>query len=132
MLKILFLILAVGIAGISGNYIQSAEMNNVVGLLHGSLGVVSNPGELDEIRSAVKDFIDLRKHRNSEDAKIKATELDQRLNSLELVRTHCTESISTLDLAFESDPYEKLQQICPILKNLTFSRAVQLFTQFDN
>ena len=128
----MFLIIAIGIAGIFGNYIQNAEMTSVVDLLQGSFGIVSNPDELNDIRSAVKDFAELRQHRNSDDAKIKAAELDQRLNNLELVRTYCKQSISTLDLAFESAPYEKLQQMCPILKNLSFSRATQLFLQFGN
>lgn len=131
MFKLLFLIIAVGMAGIFGNYIQNAEMNSVTEILHNSLGIISNPTELGEIHSSVNDFIELRKDRYSSDANLKAAELDQRLNDLRLVQTYCEQKISTLDLAFNDDPYGKLQQMCPILKNFSFSKAAQLFGQFD-
>ena len=67
--------------------------------------------------------------RSRPDAKLKATELDDRINSLEIVKNFCNQKISTLDLALENDPYGKLQQICPVLKNLQFSKAAQLFSK---
>ena len=128
--KLLMLIMTTGLIGTFTNYIQYAEMNSVSEILQSSFGIITNPAEFDEIRSSVNDFIELRKNRDASDVNLIAAELDQRLNNLELVRTHCNQKIFTLDLAFEDDPYGKLQQMCPILKNLSFAKAAQLFGQF--
>ena len=56
-----------------------------------------------------------------------AKKLDERVNSLGLVKMYCQQRISTLELAFEKNPYEKVQQICPTLKNISFGKAVELF-----
>jgi len=50
-------------------------------------------------------------------------------NNLQLVKMFCNEEISTLELVFENNPYKKLQQICPELKNLSLPKAAQLFSQ---
>ena len=84
-------------------------------------------GELNEIRDIVNGFLVLREIRYSEEAEILAMELDQKINNLQLVKMHCNEEIITLDLAYEKNPYEKIQQLCPALKNLSLSKAAQFF-----
>lgn len=56
-----------------------------------------------------------------------AEKLDERVNSLVLVKMYCQQRITTLELAFEQNPYEKVQQICPALNNVSFAKAVELF-----
>ena len=84
-------------------------------------------GELNEIRDIVNGFLVLREIRYSEEAEILAMELDQKINNLQLVKMHCNEEIITLDLAYEKNPYEKIQQLCPSLKDLSLTKAAQLF-----
>src|SRR3990170_3953464 len=56
-----------------------------------------------------------------------AGKFDERLNNLQLVKMYCDEEISTLKLVNENNPYEKIQQICPKLQEISLSKAAQLF-----
>lgn len=38
-----------------------------------------------------------------------AEKLDERVNNLGLVKMYCPQGISTLELTFEQNPYEKVQ-----------------------
>lgn len=120
-------------AGLITTYFNSfgtqTELGSIIETLHTSTALIPYVGELSEIRVLVNDFLDLRESRNSPDIKVKAMELDGKINNLELVRKYCNQKISTLELAFENDPYAKLQQMCPALKKVSFSRATQLFGQ---
>lgn len=120
-------------AGLITTYFNSfgtqAELGSIIETLHTSTALIPYVGELSEMRVLVNDFLDLRESRNSPDIKVKAMELDGKINNLELVRKYCNQKISTLELAFENDPHAKLQQICPALKKVSFSRATQLFGQ---
>ena len=73
------------------------------------------------------EFLVLRTIRGTEDGKELATKIDERINNLDLVKMYCNQRISTLELAYENDPYEKLQQLCPSLKSVSFTKAVELF-----
>jgi hypothetical protein len=109
---------------------SSAEMSDSVQSLQFSMATLSYSGEINEIQKAAKEFMKIRQNPYSEDSKIKAQELDQTLNGLELVKNNCKEKISTLALAVQNNPYEKLQESCPILKKVSFSKAVYLWSSF--
>jgi len=126
---VLLAVFVVGLVGILGSLVPSATMMGIFQYLPTTVVSVAYAGEINEIKSLVGDFIELRNNRNSDDAKELAEKLDQRINSLELVKIYCGEKISSLKLAFEKNPYDKLQQNCPSLKDLSLTKAAQLFRQ---
>jgi len=126
---VLLAVFVVGLVGILGSLVPSATMMGIFQYLPTTVVSVAYAGEINEIRSLVDDFIELRNNRNSDDAKELAEKLDKRINSLELVKIYCGEKISSLKLAFEKNPYDKLQQSCPSLKDLPLTKAAQLFGQ---
>jgi hypothetical protein len=125
---ILLVVVMVGIVGILGSFVPSATMG-LFQSLPTTVVSFAYAGEINEIKSLVDDFIKLRNNRNSESATEMAEKLDQRINKLGLVKQYCKEKISSLKLAFEDNPYNKLQKICPSLKDLSLSRAAQFFRQ---
>ena len=125
---VLLAVVIVGLVGILGSLVPSGAM----GLFQSipvTVGSVVYAGEINEIKSLVDDFIKLRNNRHSDAADEMAQKLDQRINNLGLVKQYCNEKISSLQLAFEKNPYDKLQKICPTLKNLSISSAANLFGQ---
>jgi len=125
---VLLAVFAVGLVGILGSLVPSATM----GLFQSWPATVVSVvyvGEINEIKSLVDDFIKLRNNRHSDNANEIAEKLDQRINNLGLVKQYCKEKISSLKLAFEKNPYNKLQQICPSLEDLALSSAANLFRQ---
>jgi len=124
---VLFLAIVIAIFGIFGNFSPIAVMTGSAQSLYASVTTAALAGELIEIRDIVNGFLVLREIRYSEEAEILAMELDQKINNLQLVKMHCNEEIITLDLAYEKNPYEKIQQLCPSLKNLSLTKAAQLF-----
>ena len=108
--------------------LSSAEMSETVESLQFSMATIVYSGEINEIRIAVNDFMKIRQDPYSEKSKIKAQELDQKLNDLELVKTSCKNKISTIELAILDNPYRKLQENCPILKKVSFSKAVYFWS----
>jgi len=130
MLKLLLIgIVVIAFIGFAGNFSPQAIMTNAFQNIQTSVITAAFTGEFNEIEDIVNDFLVLREIRNSEDATIKAAQLDERINNLELVKSYCEEKISTLELSRESDPYEKLQEMCPALKSISLSKAMQLFRQ---
>ena len=129
-LRLVLLVLAiVTIIGIFGALGPSASMMGIFQNLSAPIFTIAYAGEISQISSLVDDFIELRENRSSDNAEKLAEDLDQRINNLEIVKIYCNEEISSLELAFEKNPYKKLQQICPELKNLSMSKAAQLFRQ---
>lgn len=126
---LLLIIIAVLITAYLNSFTTQAQLGSIIETLHTSSAFIPYVGELSEIRVLVNDFLELRKSPNSPDTKIKAAELDSKINNLDIVRKYCNQKISTLELAFENDPYAKLQQMCPALKKVSFPRAAQLFGQ---
>jgi len=100
-----------------------ASFNNI----QASMATVAYAGELEQIKISVDEFIHLRTIRGTDEGKALAEKIDDRLNNLELVKMYCDEEISTLKLVNENDPYEKIQEICPKLKEISISKAAQLF-----
>ena len=122
----LLVIVVVGIVAIIASLTPTATMG-VFQSLPATVVSFAYAGEINEIKSLVDDFIKLKNNRNSDNAEIMAEKLDQRINKLELVKQYCKEKISSLKLAFEKNPYAKLQQICPSLKDLSLTSAANLF-----
>lgn len=123
---ILFVIVGMTLAVLVGNLTQGT-MSNTVQNIQTSVVTLAYAGEFAEINDIVNEFIVLREIRNAEDLEIKTEILDERINELSLVKTYCNEKISSLELIKESEPYSKLQQLCPKLNDISFSRAVELF-----
>jgi len=126
---LLLIIMVVLITTYLNSFTTQAQLGSIIETLYTSSALIPYVGELSEIRVLVNDFLELRKSPNSPDTKVKATELDSKINNLDIVRKYCNQKISTLELAFENDPYAKLQQMCPALNKVSFPRAAQLFGQ---
>jgi len=124
---ILFIIVIVALAAIFGNLTSQAGMSKTVQNIQASVVTMAYSGEFVEIQQIVNEFVQLREMGSSIEAEKFAKKLDERVNSLGLVKMYCQQGISTLELAFEKNPYEKVQQICPALKNISFGKAVELF-----
>ena len=123
----LLFVIVVAIIGVVGNISPIGIMSGSAQSLYASVTTATFTGELSEISDLVDDFLILREIRYTDDAETFAEKLDQRINNLELVKMHCAQKISTLDLAYEKNPYKKLQQLCPTLEDLSLSKAAQLF-----
>ena len=123
----LFLIIAFAVFGITNTFLHQGTLTSTVQNLKSSVEMIAYADELDEISKVVDEFLVLRTIRGTEDGKELATKIDERINNLDLVKMYCNQRISTLKLAYENDPYEKLQQLCPSLKSISFAKAVELF-----
>ncbi len=129
MVKPLWVIVGTVVMVVSiASLLSSAEMSESVESLQFSMATIVYSGEINEIRIAVNDFMKIRQDPYSEKSKIKAQELDQKLNGLELVKTNCKNKISTIELAIQDNPYRKLQENCPILKKVSFSKAAYFWS----
>jgi len=124
---ILIAVVVIAFIGIVSNFASQASMNGAIQNLQTSIVTLTYAGEFQEIREAVNDFLKLRNIRSTSEGEALATNLDQRLNDLELVKIYCEKKISTLELAFEINPYQKLQELCPSLKEISLSKAAELF-----
>jgi len=124
---VLFLIIGFAVFGIANTFLPQGTMTLTVQNLKSSIEMIAYADELDEISKVVDEFLVLRTIRGTEDGKELATKIDERINNLDLVKMYCNQRISTLELAYENDPYEKLQQLCPSLKSVSLAKAVELF-----
>lgn len=86
--------------------------------------------DIHRIQYIIDEFLELRKIRDTAQAEIKAQELDVEISQLVLVEKYCIEKPSSLYLAHSPNPYEELQNICPKLKYLEFSKAVSIWKNF--
>lgn len=109
------------------NLSPQADMNSAIQRVQSSIATVAYAGEFDEIKTAVDEFMVLRTIRGTSEGDELALKLDQRINNLELVKNHCTDGISSMELVHENNPYKKLQELCPALKDISLGKAIQLF-----
>jgi len=127
-MRIIFIVIIIVAAiGIYGNMSTQGNMTATFQNLQTSMTTIAYAGEFDAIKTSVEEFMLLRTIHGTEDGKLLATKLDDRLNNLELVKIYCDQEISTLELVKERNPYMKLQEICPKLESLSTSKAAQLF-----
>ena len=124
---ILVVIIVVAAIGIYGNMSPQGNMTATFENMQTSMTTMVYAGEFDDIKKSLDEFLYLRTIRGTDDGKLLAEKIDQRLNNLELVKIYCNEEISTLELVNERNPYEKLQEICPKLESISISKAAQLF-----
>ena len=97
MIRIVWIIIVIVVlVGFFSNPWSQAQMDQVLENLQFSFGVIANAAEIEEIRIAVNEFMELRKIRHTPEAQEKASKLDQRINNLELVNEHCKQKSSTL------------------------------------
>lgn len=120
-------LVAIALIGIFGNMSSQGNLGATFQNIQVSMTTVAYAGELDEIKTAVNEFMYLRTIRGTDDGKILAEKIDDRLNNLELVKIYCNQEISTLELVYEKNPYKKIQEICPKLEELSLSKAAQFF-----
>lgn len=118
-------LIAIALVGIFGNL--SPQGNLSIENIQTSIATVAYAGEFDEIKLSVDEFMYLRTISGTDEGKALAEKIDERLNNLELVKMYCDEEISTLKLVNENNPYEKIQQVCPKLQEISLSKAAQLF-----
>ena len=121
------ILIAIALVGIFGNLSSEGNLATTFENIQTSVTTVAYAGEFDQIKTAVNEFMYLRTILGTDNAKVFAEKLDEKLNNLELVKIYCSEEISTLDLASERNPYKKIQQICPKLNDVSLSKAAQLF-----
>ena len=127
-MRLVFIVLlAIALVGIFGNISSQGNLSATFENIQTSMTTVAYAGEFDEIKSAVNDFLYLRTIRGTDEGKELAEKIDQKLNNLELVKMYCDEEISTLQLAYEFNPYEKIQKLCPKLQDVSLSKAAHLF-----
>ena len=126
---VLLAIVVVGLVAIFGGLIPNGSMMGLFQTLPAPVLTVAYAGEINQLSSLAEEFLDLRENRNSANAQKMADKLDVKINNLQLVKTFCNEEISTMELAFMKNPYNKLQKICPELKNVSLQKAAQLFRQ---
>src|SRR3990172_6733374 len=124
---VVFLIIGFAVFGIANTLLYQGTMTLTVQNLESSVEMIAHADELDKISKVVDEFLVLRTIRGTEDGKELAAKIDERINNLDLVKMYCNQRISALELAYENDPYEKLQQLCPSLKSVSFTKAVELF-----
>src|SRR3972149_8537151 len=124
---VLFLVIAFAGVGIANTFLPQGTMTSTVQYLKSSIEMIAYADELNEIPNVVDEFLVLRTIKETEDGKELAAKIDERINNLDLVKMYCSQRISTLELAYENDPYEKLQQLCPSLKSISFAKAAELF-----
>ncbi len=124
---ILIAIFVVAAIGIYGNMSPQGNMETTFQNIQTSMTTMVYAGEFDDIKKSLDEFLYLRTISGTDEGKLLAEKIDQRLNNLELVKIYCNEEISTLELANQRNPYKKLQEICPKLESLSLSKAAQLF-----
>ena len=126
---VLLAIVAVAFVAIFATLMPNASMMGLFQTLPAPILTVAYAGEINQLSTLFEEFLELRENRNSAKAKELADNLDVKINNLQLVKMFCNEEISSLELASLKNPYKKLQTICPELKNLSLSKAAQLFSQ---
>jgi hypothetical protein len=126
---VLLVIVVVGLVAVFGGLIPNASMTGLFQTLPAPVIGVAYAGEINQISSLVEEFLELRQNRDSANAEKMAESLDEKINNLQLVKMFCDEEVSSLELAFMKNPYNKLQKICPELKNVSLPKAAQLFRQ---
>ena len=124
---ILLGIIAFAAFGIADAFLYKGTVTSTVQNVKSSVEMIAYAGELDDIPKLVDEFLYLRAIGGTGEGKELAVKLDEKINNLDLVKNYCNQKISTMELAYESDPYEKLQQLCPSLKSVSFAKAVELF-----
>jgi len=103
------------------------DLNSTIISVQTTVTTIAYVGEINEIQKAVEEFMVLRTIHDKEERQLFASKIDERLNKLQLVKIYCDKEISTLELVNQKSPYTKLQEICPAIKNIPFSKAAQLF-----
>lgn len=109
----------------SNGLMSPSDENNIP-----TFDLIYGAQDIPKIKYIVDEFLELRKIKDTPQAQTKANDLDVEINQLVLVKKYCDEKPSSLYLAHSSNPYEELQEMCPKLKSLEFSKAVSIWRNF--
>ena len=90
-----------------------------------SYTILANQDELNQIRYFLSDFEEMRKM-DYNDREWRSQELDNKINSMHIVKQTCPEPINTLQLSDSDKPYQQLQKVCPALKGLPIEDAYNI------
>lgn len=103
------------------------EKSGVIEKLRLGFDLAINAGELNEIRIAVSEFLELRNvvGDNQVEKLAIANSIDQRINGLDLVQKYCIDKIDSLVLSEMDNPYQEVQRICPKLGGVSQTDAQQ-------
>jgi len=104
---------------------QTQEKSGIISKLETVYNRLKQIGELNDIRLAIQDF---QKLRDNDDLtpiqkEALANQIDNKINAMNSVKENCTQRINSLELAFIDNPYQQIQEICPILKNTPLQKA---------
>jgi len=124
---VIFLLVVTALVALFVNISPDGDLNSTIQNVQTSVTTIAYAGEISEIQKAVEEFFILRTIHDKEERQLFASKIDERLNKLQLVKIYCDKEISTLELVNEISPYTKLQEICPAMKNVSFSKASELF-----
>ena len=120
------ILLIIPIVGIIGFLTFQGEMMSIMDTVHTSIFMFVYADELEKMKPFVHGFFELQQTISLPYAIQNAERLDESINDLEFVKKFCDKKISTFDLAHEQDPYKKLQEICPPLRGIHYSKVVEL------
>ena len=129
MKPVIFLLVGAALVALIVNLSSDGDLNSTIQGVQTSVTTIAYAGEFKEIEKAVEDFMKLRTMHDKEEKILFASKIDERINKLQLVKMYCDREISTLELVNDRSPYTKLQEMCPAIKSISFSKAVELFRQ---
>lgn len=99
-------------------------------MLDSSIQIMSNSGQIQEIREIVNEFLELRNIKNQDELQRRASLLDEKIRNVDLISQNCEKSISTIELIQSLDPYQLLQSKCSKLGQISFSKAYEVWKIF--
>ena len=101
------------------------KLENISEKTRGFIDQIRLLKEQNEIRQCISDFSKLRNISGQERSEL-AKQLDDKCNNLKSTQKYCTSRIDSALLSNENRPYQKLQEICPKLKDYSHNKASSL------
>lgn len=120
------IILVLPLVGMISYLTIQGEMTKMIDDANISIFMFVYAEEIENIQPLVHGFFELRQSIAEPYALEVAKKLDKRVNDSDFVKHLCNEKISTFELAKENEPYKTLQEICPPLKVVSYSKAVEI------
>src|SRR3989337_1162685 len=120
------LLLVLPLVGMFSYLTIQGEMANMIDSVNISIFMLVYAEEIEDFQPLVHGFFELRQSIDLPFALETAKKLDTRVNDSDFVKHLCNEKISTFELAKEKEPYKTLQEICPPLKAVSYSKAVEI------
>lgn len=109
---------------------SNASRTTTATMLDSSIQIMSNSGQIQEIREIVYEFLELRSIKNQDELHMRASLLDEKIRNVDLISQNCEKPISTIELIQSKDPYQLLQSKCSKLGQISFSKAYEVWKIF--